>query len=368
MNEFVSPIFKQINEKDQKEELPIYIEMYNISGMDNITLSTHQRYLRDKKLYDQLIKKEAKNKDFRKRVKTISKSNNEKRKNSEEKSPNTIQPGFSSPILDDTKRAIESAPRFMRPKLIEEGFDNPDIKMSLECINMIRYVSENDKAKLRKKIPNIIRRGLNDPDFEVQRISAEMIQEAPRDNREELFEIAIKAGLGNVLVQSSLYKGVNVLNEQFSRTPFSKTGSETFLIGGELKDKTIIKKINPKAFLAWQKLYENWQMWQEQGFDYVPIEPIISFRFNNNTKLVDVSSGVLDLDLSSWNNIYGKFRHELHQDKLKIFRILEKTNINHGHEHDKNFCLRLFRDTNGNIDFDKKPRIYLIDFDQAKFI
>ena len=34
-------------------------------------------------------------------------------------------------------------------------------------------------------------------------------------------------------------------------------------------------------------------------------------------------------------------------------------------ERDANFCLRFFRDENGKVDFDKIPRLYLIDFDQA---
>lgn len=30
-----------------------------------------------------------------------------------------------------------------------------------------------------------------------------------------------------------------------------------------------------------------------------------------------------------------------------------------------NFCLRFYRDENGNVDINKIPRIYLVDFDKA---
>jgi hypothetical protein len=190
-----------------------------------------------------------------------------------------------------------------------------------------------------------------------------MILYAPENEKTDLFKLA-KEKLKDYIVEGPLYKDKNINDVRFSRSEFEKTGSKIILIGGELKDKTIIRHITPEAFAAWQKLYEDWKTWGAAGFDYVPIEPIQSFKLGKDG-LVSVYSGVLDLSLSSWGGMNGKFMPELRKDKEKIIKTLDNKNIEHGHMHDNNFCLRFFRDKNGKVDFDKKPRIYLIDFDQA---
>ncbi|MDO8482490.1 MAG: hypothetical protein Q7S86_01565, partial [bacterium] len=134
--------------------------------------------------------------------------------------------------------------------------------------------------------------------------------------------------------------------------------------GGSLKDNTIIRHIEPISFVAWQRLFEDHEMWESVGFDYVPIEPIQSFKFNKEG-VVDVFSGVLDLSLETWQNMTDDFVADLHTDQEKIIEVLDKNNIDHGHPSTANFCLRFFRDEEGNVDFKTKPRLYLIDFDMA---
>ena len=143
-----------------------------------------------------------------------------------------------------------------------------------------------------------------------------------------------------------------------------KTGSETTLIGGKLKDTTIIRHIDPKAFLSWQKIYEDYTVRKETGFDYVPIEPIQSYKLNKDD-LVDVFSGVLDISLRDWQTKTDMFVDELQKKANKIIKVLNKLKIKHGHIHNGNFCLRFFRNKNGKVDFNRMPRIYLIDFDKA---
>ncbi|PKL72117.1 hypothetical protein CVV26_02925 [Candidatus Kuenenbacteria bacterium HGW-Kuenenbacteria-1] len=196
-----------------------------------------------------------------------------------------------------------------------------------------------------------------------------MIPFVPKNEQKDLFELA-KEKLGNVLIESSLYSKNIISNDSFSRQNFEKGGSKkkspkTTLIGGGLKNKTIIRHIKPEHFLTWQKVYKNYKLWEKAGFDYVPIEPIQSFKLNKEN-LVNVYSGVLDLDLYDWKQITDEFVKELEEDREKIIEILEKNKIKHGHTNVvKNFCLRFFRDKNGNVDFNQKPRIYLIDWDQA---
>jgi len=227
-----------------------------------------------------------------------------------------------------------------------------------DILNKIQFAPEQERVSL-------IKQALSQEDPEVQRKAAEMIWFAPEQERVSLIKIAFDAGLGNEIIKPPLYDRSNLDKERFQRKEFEKTGSETTLVGGALKDKLIIRRIQPKAFLAWQKIYENYQAWKDNGFDYVPIEPIQSYKLNKEGK-VDVFSGVLDLSLTEWSEISVRmFMKELKKQKNKIISVLEGQGIIHGHTHDNNFVLRFFRDKDGNPDITKVPRLYVIDFDAA---
>jgi len=243
--------------------------------------------------------------------------------------------------------------------LIREGLSKNDAEVQKAYAKMIEYVMDSEKGDL-------VREGLSKNDEEVQKICTKFIGDIPdQDEKEKLLEMMIKEGKGNILVQSVLYDKENVSKENLSRVAFDKSGSETTLIGGKLKNKTIIRHMEPGAFVTWQKLYEGYKMWNAAGFNYVPIEPIQSFKLNKKG-LVDVYTSVLDLSLQEWIDMSGDFSKELEIDRNKILDVLDKADIDHGHTHRGNFCLSFFRDKDGNVDFSKKPRIYLIDFDQAK--
>lgn len=279
-------------------------------------------------------------------------------------------------------------------QLVKEGLDKEDPVAQKACVELVWYASKNDQvgfiqdglakedvsvqkawAKmiedapvhvqdgLREKITQLVKAGLDKEDPATQMISAEMIRHVPLEASKSLFQLA-RQKLGDVLVEPALYTDEEISKDVFQRVKFFKTGSETTLIGGQLKGKTIIRHLQPEAFLAWQKLYEDHVLWQQAGFDYVPIEPIQSYRLNKKG-LVDVYSGVLDLSLGAWEQMTDDFGKELTADQIKIQSILKKQNVKHGHPHVDNFCLRFFRDENGSVDFSKKPRIYLIDFDVA---
>jgi hypothetical protein len=111
--------------------------------------------------------------------------------------------------------------------------------------------------------------------------------------------------------------------------------------------------------------YEHYQVWRDNGFDYVPIEPIQSYRLNKEG-LVDVFSGVLDVSLAKWGEVSGgMFWDELTKQRDNIISVLESQGISHRHTHDDNFVLRFFRDKDGNPDLNQVPRLYAIDFDAA---
>jgi hypothetical protein len=238
---------------------------------------------------------------------------------------------------------------------IKQGLENSNIEIQKASVEMIW-------AAPKEEIVSLIKQGLENPNIEVQKASIEMIWAA--EEKTELLNLIIGKGLGEELIKPPLYKNNNINKETFSRQKFNKTGSETTLIGGELKDKAIIRHIEPNAFLSWQKLYEDYTTWKNAGFDYVPIEPIQSYKLNKNG-LVDVFSGVLDLSLRDWSDKTITFANQLEEQKKKIINVLDQLEIRHGHMHDGNFCLRFFRDENGRVDFKRVPRLYLIDFDQA---
>jgi hypothetical protein len=169
----------------------------------------------------------------------------------------------------------------------------------------------------------------------------------------------------HLLIQSPLYDKQLVSEATLQRKPFSKSGSEITLLGGDLKHKVIIHHITPDAFVSWQKAYEAHEAWEIAEFDYIPIEPIQSYRLRKDG-LVDVASGVLDLNLREWQELFPNiFTQELEAAREAIEDTLETLNINHGHPHYGNFALRFFRNEDGTVDLSRCPRLYLIDFDQA---
>ncbi|MEI8339555.1 MAG: hypothetical protein WCF94_02735, partial [bacterium] len=274
-------------------------------------------------------------------------------------------------------------------KNVKEIFEKKNLESSIDAVKMIRWASEADQMDLikfglesgnvefQKKVVSeimYIKEGLraslvewciNSDNVELQKKAGTLFHYVPKGEVSGLFKMVVKKGLDKLFIRPMLYEKNKVDDQRFSRQNFEKTGSETTLLGGELKGKSIIRTIEPNAFKVWQRLYEDYKMWQRAGFDYVPIEPIQSYRLNKNGK-VDVFSGVLDLSLNDWKdkNIHT-FDAELHNQRDKIIKTLVGLNVYHGHTHDNNFCLRFFRDKNGRPDFKRTPLIYLIDFDQV---
>ena len=272
-------------------------------------------------------------------------------------------------------------------KLINKYLSSNDISSQRLVVPLIRFAQEKDRFELicgaldkedmivqklaaqeaRSATPDrmadLIKRILENENPEIQIIAARLLQQVPSGSRPKLFELVLDR-LGDNLIEPALYQNDQVKKIKFGRAKLEKDGSETTLIGGSLHGKTIVRHLELEPFLAWQKLYENAELWRENNFDYVPIEPIQSFRLNKEG-LVDVYSGVLDISLGVWSGITTKFVEELELERRRIIIILHKINFSHGHSHEYNFCLRFWRDENGMVDFTKKPRIYLIDFDEA---
>jgi hypothetical protein len=168
--------------------------------------------------------------------------------------------------------------------------------------------------------------------------------------------------------------GLEYIQPPIYKKDFVKRGwAELTINNNALMWKTIVRHFPPEQFLAWKKLYEDHALWKEHWFDYVPIEPIQAF-YQRESWLIDVYAGVLDCNLNTRVNEYLNWIRvrELYNDREKIQDIFNKIRFSHGHNSGNpwmNNCVLRFRRTEeGGVDFTKKPRIYVIDFDQAKFI
>jgi len=274
-----------------------------------------------------------------------------------------IKQVMDNPNVEVQKAGAERL--FFAPKeeialLIKQAIDNPNVEVQKAGVEKIFCAPEEERALL-------IKQAIDNPNVEVQKAGMKMFGYTTKKEQEELLKLFAEKKLLKYLISPPLYDKKPEMNGQsFSREKFDKDGSETVLIGGPLKDRLIVRFIDPRAFLVWQHVYENYQVWKNAGFDYVPIEPIQSYRLNKD-KLVEVYSGVLDLSLDSWLNISDMFTPDLIKQRDKIKSVLDSLNIFHVHPHGDNFCLRFFRDENGEPDMTKTPRLYLIDFDVAHF-
>jgi len=260
---------------------------------------------------------------------------------------------------------IYRAPEEERALLIRESFakDNPEVW--IKAVEMISWAPKEEQDSLRREVSKKIREVFAKDNPGVWIKAAGMIYRAPEEERALLIREVFEKGMGEEIIKPPLYNNSKIDGKTFRREKFKKTGSGTTLIGGSLKDKIITRHIKPEAFLSWQRLYEDYNLWKKNGFDYVPIEPIQSYKLGKDN-LVDVHSGVLDLSLRSWQKITSLFTQEFYIQRKDILAVLDSVDIKHGHtHHDGNFILRFFRDENGKPDITKVPRLYLIDFDQA---
>lgn len=327
-----------------------------------------------------LLKVYVKDPDIMIQKKAISSFNSLSRyNNTNGEIPEADQTFFDQQLLENTKKCLSDFDpkiRLEAAKIIRMLPDPERTQLTLKCLSdddrevvataalLILVLNKNDIPQAFGLLKNRIEEWLTSGDIKRQKDAIKLIRHSSQDDREYLLDLVIRNGLGNYLVESRLYDN-SVNNEVFSRVEFVKTGSELTLVGGDLMGKSVIRKIEPGPFLAWQKAYENWSIWKDHGFDYIPVEPINSFSIDGNNSLVNVHSGVLDLSFLDWSSLTQRFATEIEGQMELITTTLEKLKIEHGHPGPGNFCLRFFRNEDGTPDFTKVPRVYLIDFDRA---
>jgi hypothetical protein len=294
-------------------------------------------------------------------------------------------------------------------RIIEQTINFDDIQISRIGMNLIDYASDELRGRLINASYNQIANGLNSGDILKQKILAKKIHILPEEKRAEQFtvlysemlkwlktgdvfavrsvaqmvrylpvemQIEIKKSICEFyeanknnpeLIKSSVYSGVDFANvSNQTRGTFSKTGSGiTLLLAEKLRYQVLVRTVEESCFLEWKRAYEASGFWKSMGFDYVPVEPIISYSKKKDGTM-NCTAGMLDLNYDEWLSISGDcFQYELEVQKKKINDGLKLLNIKHGHLNNDNYCLKFYRDREGVPDFSKIPKIMVIDFDQA---
>lgn len=152
---------------------------------------------------------------------------------------------------------------------------------------------------------------------------------------------------------------------------FEKTGGKTFLLGGPLAGKVVAKIISASAAVAWRKACDSKVTWKEAGFDYVPVEPLMTKEAVISQYRLDAAAKAALSTLESHQQageeivyaqvLQGPQLEQLsakmsEQDQNRIRHILASLGISHGHLDNHNFVV---------THMDGIPRIYAIDFDRA---
>lgn len=303
-------------------------------------------------------------------------------------------------VLNDTSRGAYNiqigAAKNLGIRVPRELFSDPS--SALRHISIANVISEPTEDRT-----SLLRTSLTDTEWPVRRTAILNIAAAPAESRMELFRTGItdpdegvkKAAISQLAAlteserriilneysalfthkkelagKTKLYESLDEDDHSLTRD-FKKSGSKTVLYGGPLHER-IIRRIIPKAgYLPWAQAFEADTYWQENGFDYVPVEPIVQVRQDSDELLVDVDTRVLTgPSLATWANNENTIEDHLYKEEIqeqieKIKKGLKEMGIEHGHLHKGNFVLVFHKDLNNEPDLSRPPRVYIIDFDRS---
>ena len=373
-----------------RRELPIPISeadlaMYEVSGLGKISDKSMGRYFRDKERYDSEIQELSTNIALRIErgldssdpeiinlmMDDIWKLPDEDQKRLEEKAQKRREE-IKTASRTGKKPDVAGMPSSLMTKdRIFEALQSDDLEIARAGARMLKYAEGSNE-----ELFHLAMIAIQNLDDDVARAGVRFVGlktgdsswglkrkfNTRSDYHTRLLEAVQSRGLVDEYIKADdLYEQMDEeYKHKFGRHMFaSKQGFDMRVLTGELADKTIMRTLIPRNFLPWQRAFESYATWKEAGFDYVPIEPIQSFKLRHDG-MIDVYATVLDLDLYAWEDKVGTFMEELEQDKENIKETLEKIGVRHGDipGMHKNFVVRVFRDENGKPDLTKKPKLY----------
>lgn len=257
------------------------------------------------------------------------------------------------------------------PELINKWLQHEDFLNRYNAIGVLEFMIKQETTELRKRRPKLFIQGLLDPDSDINWVIKNMFENLSEPDKQFLyghFKKELK------FLDLSMSKWSHALYNYKDSKSNSKESNTWWII---LTDKYVWKAyqriILNRAFVCWKEAWEAHTFWNEEWFDYVPIEPIISFKFewepsNWKTKVVSKLLHFSVDELQKWNSYeYRRWYSWIEEEKEKILSWLKRLGISHWDIHDGNFCVQFFYTQDWRIDIEKCPRVYLIDWDRASF-
>lgn len=284
---------------------------------------------------------------------------------------------FESPNFDNYLKvlAIDSI-KYATPKSRPSLYDTAK-KMVLSIINdseeytfirahalaHIEILDEKDRAQMQAKIGPLIKDIFEDHEgFEsIKKETVFCIRYADDNGQKGLCQSAKDLEI-NLSRQSPLH---NIAPSK-GAVEFEKTGSNLYV--GQKSSGVSVRVIPLSSFTLWMKAYLSEETWKSAGFEYVPVEPIMSVAAAEPPGC-EIAVQTINLPGKSLHESIHTYSRSV-QDKIRdqqkrIVATLQALGIKHGHLHNNNFVLAP-RLTKGRPDPSKTPRIYVIDFDEAR--
>jgi len=252
----------------------------------------------------------------------------------------TSEPILSRPILDEEQLSA------LADKLIRDqwaGFDN--------LVMLAGLLSKRQLAILLNSLPDTMQ--LTPASRQEIKMSARKVDNTLIDDSETKYRDtdaveAFKETLARALESDDV--------QEYSPDVW---GPKIFLLREAVECVAMVRRIDIGNFAAWLRAYEASDVWQELGFNHIPIEPILYFLFDPKHATVDTRTMLLR------SRGFGETKQDASPDELrvieeqrmKIKKGLDSTGVIHGHLHNDN--LQVVYTTEG-------PQVYLIDFDKAR--
>ncbi|MFH1404960.1 MAG: hypothetical protein ABIH21_02575 [Patescibacteria group bacterium] len=282
-------------------------------------------------------------------------------------------------MRDFAASVISKLPESSQPKLqekvrglVEQGLGSDNFGEFKHAIMLISNVKPSEQLRLIQQAVEILEQRLKSDDESVRKHATILACSLPDDEHMQLFlsypqEFSALRKLAQTTPLYDQHEG------RFVKGEFDKSGSGTTLLDvvpgnpeNSLRNRVIIRHIKSEAYEAWKDAFEAFDFWKEKGFDYVPVEPIVKARVGKKPMTVDVFTRVLQGPaVGDWKEKGGLYLDEIYKQVERIKNSLKELQVEHGHTHMGNFIVVFERDSNGELIFEKTPRVYVIDFDQA---
>jgi len=193
---------------------------------------------------------------------------------------------------------LDLVPILDRTELVERALEDEDLIVFHTAAIFIEKVLEKEQVRLKLKLFQRLKTELQSGSLDCFFILGmiELIDDTKQ--RVELIKSnpVLEQELKMLAKTTPLYTDVQ---DPFFHKRFLKTGSGTTLLDKvpgtkrSLRERIIIRHIDVGPYQEWERTYRDVEFWKKQGFEYVPVEPIVKAVLNPRTYRVDVATRIL---------------------------------------------------------------------------